>query len=202
MALEESDEIVIQQMSRIASKYSPKGKTDEALLQSFHSFRQALNVASADQRLLVVVNASKSEAKKVEDKLKPVFADSSIMGKFHLHFVNTDSDKNWSKVIKGDKSQAGVVIVRAGKFGTDGVAMEQLPISSIGSELKTAMLKANQEFAKLEERKTYESHVRQGRRQGIRFENEIKGGEDRGARGEAGKRNGKQGKGKQRNGKR
>ena len=45
-------------MYRIADDYEPTGSEEAAVLQEFNSFRQALNVASADQRLLVLVDAN------------------------------------------------------------------------------------------------------------------------------------------------
>ena len=166
-----NNDAVVRQMARIASKYEAKGESDETLLQSFHSFRQALNVASSDQRLLVLVNAENTEA--VTNELKPVFAGEEVVGKFHLHFTNKERDKNWSNVIKGDKNQPGIVIIRAGKFGLDGVVMKQLSASTNADELKAALLEANEKFADVEDRKNYSSHVAQGQRERIYFENEI-----------------------------
>ena len=168
---EENDKVVVRQMHRIASQYEAKGESSQAELQSFHSFRQALNVASADQRLLVLVNTKDDE--KIAGVLKPVFADKEVIGKFHLHFANAETDQDWSKVIQDDKNQPGIVIIRAGKFGLDGVVMNQLPAATNAEELKAALIEANQEFAKLEDRKTYKNHVKDGRREWIYFENEI-----------------------------
>ena len=179
-----TDESIVSQMNQIAAKYSAKGKSEDTILQEFHSFRQALNVASADQRLLILVNADDTERGEIEAQLKPVFADKEIVGKFHLHIANEKSDKNWSKAIKGDKSQPGIVVIHAGKFGLDGTTLTQLPATATAEDIKTAMLNSNKKFAKLEDRKSYGSHVQQGRRQNIYFENEIPYGEDRDGDGE------------------
>lgn len=178
-----SDDRVIARMNEIASNYTMTGKTEETSLQDFNTFRQALNVASADQRLLVFVNADKKERVAAESNLKKVFADDDIMGKFHLDFVSRESDSSWRNIIDGEKNRPGIIIIRAGVFGIDGTVMEQLPLGSSSEEIKAAFLAANQKFKSLEDRKTYSVHVRSGRRQGIYFENEIPYGEDRNADG-------------------
>ena len=61
----------------------------------------------------------------------------------------------------------------------DGAIIDKLPISTSSKKIKTALLAANQKFAKSEKRKVYSQHVVQGRRKGIYFENEIPYGEDR-----------------------
>jgi len=42
-----------------------------------------MNVASADQRLLVFVNADKAEVKKLKPTLEQLFASEEIIGRFH-----------------------------------------------------------------------------------------------------------------------
>ncbi len=181
---ESGDDVMIERMNRIAGNYQAVGKAEDAILQDFNSFRQALNVASADQRLLVLVDVGKVDVendsrKQVESKLQKVFANDEIKGKFHLKFTNQETDKNWSKVIKGVTSKPAIHIVRSGTFGLEGTAMDQLPLSASADEIKQAMLKSNEKFASLEKRKTYSEHVKAGRRQRIYFENEIPYGEDR-----------------------
>ena len=170
---------VIQRMNQIAADYLPKGQKEDAILQDFNSFRQALNVASADQRLLVFLNAENNNRQQVEAELKQVFADSEIVGKFHLKLKDQTTDENWAKAVQGTSNKPGILIIRSGTYGLEGEVVKQLPLSSSASEIKTAMLNANKSFASLEDRKTYSEHVTSGRRQGIYFENEIPYGEDR-----------------------
>lgn len=165
---------LIGKMVRIAKRYEPQGDLSEPELQDFHSLRQALNCASADQRLLVYVRVPDGEAEQVAAKLKPIFGDEQIAGKFHLDFANSDSDNGWAKMVSGAKDRTGITIIRSGKFGLDGESMEQLAVDADAEEIKAALLKSNQEFAGVEQRKDYQSHVRSGRRQRINFENEIK----------------------------
>lgn len=174
-----NDNEIIKSMERIASRFKPTAESDGLVLQDFNTFRQALNVAAADQRLLVFVNAEQKEHKKVEAALQRVFADEKVVGRFHLNFLNLKKDKSWSKVIEGASNKTEIAIIRAGAFGLDGILMDQLSFSDDADKIETAMLRANEKFASVESRKKYSTHVRSGKRKGIYFENEIPYGEDR-----------------------
>ena len=189
---DDSDDLVIENMNRIAAKYQAKGKADETLLQDFLTFRQALNVASADQRLLLFANVEEKSRSKVEATLKRVFVDSEIVGKFHLNFADPKVDGDWGKAIKGANKKPGLIIIRSGEYGIDGTVIEQLPVDADEEKIKSALLVANQKFAIVEGRKDYASHVKQGRRRRIYFENEIPYGEDRGGGGNADRKRGRQ----------
>ena len=167
------DEDIIRQMQRIAARFRPTADDSEAVLQDFHSFRQALNVASADQRLLVFVDTEKDDDQQIENALKQVFADSEITGKFHLNFADAKVDRNWRRSVKGKTTSPGIFIIRSGTFGQDGVVLNRLSLSSSIDEIKSAMIDANQQFASTETRKKYAQHVQSGKRNGIYFENEI-----------------------------
>lgn len=175
---DDSNESIIREMKRIASRYSPKSGEKDAVLQDFLSFRQALVVASADQRLLVFVNADKSAAEKISPTLKQLFADKEIVGRFHLDFAG-EEDQEWSESVDGAKSQPAINIIRAGKFGLEGKVMEQLPLKTSLNELKTSLLANNEKFGSTEKRKVYADHVMEGKRKGIKYESEIPYGEDR-----------------------
>lgn len=188
------DKAIILQMNRIANQFKPSGDSNQALLQDFNSLRQALNVASADQRLLVYVNAAKNK-EDAEKKLRPVIADAEIVGKFHVDFADAKSDKGWTKVINGAKDEPSILIVYASQFGLDGKAVAQLSLESSPDEIKAALTSANEKFAKVEKRKDYATHVQAGRRQGVYFKNEIPYGEDRDGDGTADKKSRGKGRG-------
>ena len=191
----DSNDRVIKEMKRIASEYQPKSD-GAAELQDFLSFRQALNVASADQRLLVFVNADKAAVEKLSPTLKKLFADKDIIGRFHLDFASKE-DAEWGKVIAGAPSEPAINMIRAGKFGLDGTAVSSLSLDTSLEDLKTGLLAENKKFSEVESRKDYAGHVRAGRRQGIKYETEIPYGEDRDGDGQIdqrGKRNGKRGR--------
>ena len=187
----DSNDGIIRAMNGIASAYSAIG--GEAELQDFLSFGQALNVASADQRLLIFVNADKTAVEEISPTLKELFVDEEIIGRFHLDFVG-EEDEKWRKSIKGAKSNPAINIIRAGKFGLDGVVMSQLPLDSSLDELKTTLLADNEKFSSSEQRKEYADHVMEGKRKGIKYESEIPYGEDRNGDGEIDQR-GRRGQG-------
>lgn len=167
------DRFIIRQMHQIAANFSPKSDQGDAVLQDFHSFRQALNVASADQRLLVVVNRKGKDDHEVETNLKQVFGDRDITGKFHLDILDAKTDKAWSRSIKGQTSSAGIFIIRSGTFGQDGLVVDRVALSASSDDIKSAMVNANEKFAKTESRKKYAQHVQSGKRSGIHYVNEI-----------------------------
>lgn len=169
---------MIDELDAIAKRYRPRGESDEMTLQDFHSFRQALNVASGDQRLLVFVAAPKPDQEEARPTLQAVFADDDIIGRFHLDFAG-EADTEWSDSISRSKGKTGLVIIRADPYGQEGEAMTQLPLTTSSEEIKAALLTANKRFADSEERKDYAQHVSAGRRSGVYFENGMPYGEDR-----------------------
>ena len=179
-----SNDEMLSRLKQIASNFQPSGRPRDTELQDFHSFRQALNVASADQRLLLFVNVDKKSHAKVQSNLKQVFTDPEIVGKFHLDFADVKTDEQWGKSIKGASNNAGMSLIRSGQFGLDGSVVQQLSLKTKPKDIKSALLSANEKFAMLEERKGYSDHVRQGRRQNIYFENVIPYGEDKDGDGE------------------
>lgn len=170
---EHNELTIIREMNKIAGRFKPVKDDSPAVLQDFHSFRQALNVASADQRLLVFVNLKEKDKAQVEDSYSQVFSDADIVGKFHLNFADPKVDGSWAQAIKGDTSSPGIFIIRSGTFGQDGVVMQKLSQTLTVGEIKSALLAANDEYSIMEIRKKYSQHVISGKRAGIHFENEI-----------------------------
>ena len=170
---------VVQEMKELASQYEVRADGKEAVLQDFHTFRQALNVASGDQRLLVLTVASENKRDKVEKTLQAVFNDPTIEGVFHHDFLDSSKDKNWVEQVKGEKEGLGFVVIQADEFGTEGEVVAQLPLNSTADQLKKKLLVVNEAFAKSEKRKNYNQHVQTGRRNRVYFENEMPYGEDR-----------------------
>ena len=190
-----SNEDVISEMKGLASSYRPRGNDADMVLQDFHSFRQALNVASGDQRLLVFIAATERDQTEARRNLQPVFADEEIIGRFHLDFGNREEDSDWASSLTKLKSKSGIVVIQSDAFGQKGTVLAQLPITAREAEIKTALLRANETFAASEERKVYSDHVAEGRKEGIFFETVIPFGEDHDGDGEIDSRGGK-GKGK------
>ncbi|HAD59164.1 MAG TPA: hypothetical protein DCG12_07970 [Planctomycetaceae bacterium] len=195
----------VAQLERVAAVYPAKEKTTRANVQDFHSVRQALNVASADQRVLVLVHGSDEQTQPLRSSLKEVANDPTIIGRFHIDF---DSSADWKKKIEGLKDEPSIVLVRPGEFGLEGKVMAQLPLTAENAAIKTAMLTANGEFAKTTEKKVYSEHVTKGRNLNIYFEADVPYGEDRDGDGEidrggpGGGRSGRSGSGRSREGRR
>ena len=173
---EGDDEAVIREMNRIAARYHPNENNSDAVLQDFDSFRQALNVASADQRLLIFIT---SDDESLVENLRTSLLDEELVGKFHLDFGDAKTDQKWAANIRGVNDKARLFIIRSGKFGTTGEVMEQLSEDVSVEKITEALKNCNEKFASVETRKTYRDHVIEGRRKGVYFENAIPYGEDR-----------------------
>ncbi|HAT20393.1 MAG TPA: hypothetical protein DCS85_09590 [Verrucomicrobiales bacterium] len=182
---------VVDAMEEISRKYRPRDSKEGAVLQDFHSFRQGLNVASGDQRLLLYVVAPGEERDKLRKALRPLMSDGEIVGKFHTDFAENEPDAKWREAVKGERGKAGFFVIRADKFGQTGNVMAELSLDAELEELKSALLKANASFAKTEERKVYSEHVSEGRRERVYFENGMPYGEDRDGDGEIDHRGGR-----------
>ncbi len=177
------------QMKTVAAKYPNRKDGSQAIVQDFHSVRQALNVASSDQRVLVVVHGSGDLTNELRTSLRPVTNDQRIVGRFHFDF---DETTDWHKQIKGLKAEPSIVVIRPGEFGMDGTVMTQLPLGTNNSEIINALLTANSEFARTTKKKVYSSHVSRGTKLGIYFDSVVPYGEDRDGDGEIDHRGGPQ----------
>jgi hypothetical protein len=164
------------QMKTVAAKYPDKQNGSQAIVQDFHSVRQALNVASADQRVLVVISGPASQTNDLRTSLKSVSNDERIVGRFHFDF---DETTDWHRQIKGLKAEPSIIVIRPGEFGMDGTVMSQLPLDANNSEIVNTLLTANSEFAKTTKKKVYSSHVSKGTKLGVYFDSVVPYGEDR-----------------------
>jgi len=170
---------VLSAMERISKKYKTKEDLNEPVVQDFHTFKQALNVASADQRLLLFIAAGEVPAERLRASLRPVLGDPEIIGRFHSDFGNRETDAKWTESVEGSKRKGGLYIIAADQFGQKGKVLETLPLDAKTDEIKATLLKANQTYAKTEERKVYRDHVSKGRKEGVQFDAGMPYGEDR-----------------------
>lgn len=173
---------VIDSLEKIAQEYPAKGSTANAIPQDFHSFEQALNVSSGDQRLLVFTVVSAQHRNTTIRHLTSTINDRSISGRFHFDFA-VNSDANWALSIKGVTQKTGIFIIHADPFGQSGKVIKQLPLNTPADSIKQALIKANSHFAKVEKPKVYSEHISAGRRAGIRYQDNMPWGEDRDADG-------------------
>ena len=164
------------EMKQYAFWYPASADIKEAIVPDFHSFRQALNVASADQRVLVLVHAPAEQEKNLRQSLRAVANDQRIIGRFHFDF---DQGHSWKKNIEGTRDGPGIILINPGEFGMAGKVMRQLPLDADASEIISAMTDANTQFAATTKKKVYSEHVAKGQSAGIYFEGAVPYGEDR-----------------------
>ena len=165
-----------ERLHSYALQYPAKADVGESLVEDFHTFRQALNVASADQRILVLVHADDQREKELRESLKPVWNNEKIVGRFHFDFDQTDA---LVRPIEGDTKGDGIFLIRPGEFGQTGSVMNRLSLDSSNDEIVDALLKANSKYAATTKKKVYSEHVQKGRAKGIYFEGAVPYGEDR-----------------------
>lgn len=171
----------VEKMETLAALYPPTADVKDAIVQDFHTVRQALNVASADQRVLVIISGADEQTQPLRDSLRAVASDNRVVGRFHFDF---EADNAWKENVAGTNDQPGLVVIRPGEFGMDGTVIKQLSLDADNSEIVDSLIAANTEFAKSTEKKVYKYHVARGRDQGIYFEGNVPYGEDRDGDGE------------------
>ncbi|MGJ8657437.1 MAG: hypothetical protein ACSHX6_13390 [Akkermansiaceae bacterium] len=173
---------VIPSMNALAAKYKPTASVNQSLLTDYHSFKQALNAASADQRLLVFTVSPNAQLPTAKANLQTVFNDPSITGRF-FYDIAEKLDTEWAKSINNATKKTGIFIIQSGKYGQTGTALAELPLDATPDTIKQALLAANAAFAKTEKRKVYSQHVADGRKDNINYLNNVAPGEDRNADG-------------------
>lgn len=180
-APEEESKRTIAQLQVILKDFPPRKDASQAVVQDFHTFRQALNVASGDQRILLLTVASPERRSDLLPTLKKTLNDGKMIGRYHHDFAEGEGDKNWAEQVAGEKTDAksGYLIIRPDRFGLKGEVVTHLPLTASAGELSAALTQANKDYAKDEERKVYRDHVREARRNGAYFENAVPYGEDR-----------------------
>ena len=150
-------------------------------MPDFHSVRQAMNVASADQRVLVLIHGSEEETKPVRESLRSVAFDERVIGRFHFDFESSDE---WKKNVSELKDGSGIILIRPDEFGMKGTVMHQLPLTADNATVIKSLIHINSVFAQTTQKKVYSTHVTKGRRLGVYFEGMVPYGEDRDGDGE------------------
>jgi len=162
-------------LKQISDDYRSKSKG--APVPDFPTFKLSLNVSSADQRLLVLVTGSDSELKKARTHLQPLAEHPDVIGRFHYDFESDSS--TWSKALSKSKSGPQIMIVAADTYGQEGEVIKTFPLNTNLQDLKEALVKANENYAKNTPKKNYGDHITAGRRAGITWEMPMEYGEDR-----------------------
>ncbi len=165
-------------MEKIGSKYRALNLDKTATLTDFNSFKQSLNAASADQRLLVFATSSKEQHSSILKNLTIIFNDPEVTGRFFYDIAGAQ-DANWAEKIKNASKENGIFIIQSDTYGQTGTVVAELSVNAALADIKTALINANIKFADNEKRKIYSEHVTTGKQDGINFENNMKAGEDR-----------------------
>ena len=167
------------ELNEISAEYRAKKTKTPAALPDFETFRMALNLASADQRVLVL---QAGEDQETSANLAAAAWSDLMIGRFHYD-LETDPEE-WTEVISKEKGQEGIYLINPGIYGQKGTVIQQLPLDASRKDIAQAMTEANATFIKTTEKKNYSDHVRAGRRAGVYFEMPVEFGEDRDGDGE------------------
>ena len=161
----------------IADRYKSRGDMLNSRIPDFNSFALALNVSSADQKILLLIVGNEDEITAAGKRIRSVAWDENVVGRFNYDF-ESDSD-SWVAPISSKSKRSGFYIVRPGEFGLEGEIVKSLPLNTSKETLLQEMTVANRDYAKRTKKKVYSSHVVEGRKQGKRIEMAMPFGEDR-----------------------
>ncbi|MGJ8673268.1 hypothetical protein [Rubritalea sp.] len=173
---------VIEASEKILSKYPPRGNEKDARSPDFYSFKQALNVSSADQRLLVLTVAPMNQRDVAQQALMPVANDPEVRGKFHYDTAE-NSDAEWGNVVTGVQAKTGYFVIHAGEFGLKGKVVGHFPLGSNQAKMQSSLLTLNEAFKAQEEPKDYRQHLTKGRQMKINYSDNMVKGADKDADG-------------------
>jgi hypothetical protein len=155
-------------MKKIAAKYPGNRAEGPMALPLVANVKLGVNVAAADNQLLVIVVGKVAAARKpLEDKLAALVWDDEFVGRF-VFASGTTADL---AMLEGKKLDAGLLIVEPEQFGRRakvvlGVTADASPVR-IATELRNAVA----QFKPTE--KTFMNHVRFGQSQGVFWEPRI-----------------------------
>lgn len=166
-----------EDFTALAEAYSSKGKVGDSRVPDFNSFALALNVASADQQVLVVIAGPEGDIKSAGRRLRNVAWSQEMIGRFQYDF-ETDL-KKLEKPLSLKGAKPGIYIIKPDTFGLDGEVMACLPLDVELPALNAAMHQGNTQFSRTTKKKVYSTHVAEGRREGKSIRMAMPFGEDR-----------------------
>ncbi len=168
----------LDRILEIAQDYQPKGHISESKIPDFNSFKLALNVASADQRVLILIAGNNAEVANTEKRLRSLAWSKNAIGRFQYD-LETDA-KMWKEALsKRGRHNNGIFLIHPAPYGLKGEVIERLSLDSSSKKIAAAMARANKHFAATTEKKNHSEHVSTGRRTGKKIEMAIEFGEDR-----------------------
>ena len=164
-------------IAAIADRYKSRGDILNSHIPDFNSFALALNVSSADQKILLLIAGDEDEIVAAGKRIRSVVWNKNVMGRFNYDFESDSS--SWTGPLSSKSKGSGFHLIRPGEFGLEGKIVMSLSLNVSNSNLLKAMVVANRDYAKSTKKKIYSSHVVEGRRQGKRIEMAVPFGEDR-----------------------
>ena len=164
-------------IAAIADRYKSRGDILNSHIPDFNSFALALNVSSADQKILLLIAGDEDEIVAAGKRIRSVVWNKNVMGRFNYDFESDSS--SWTGPLSSKSKGSGFHLIRPGEFGLEGQIGMSLSLNASNSNLLKAMVVANRDYAKSTKKKVYSSHVVEGRRQGKRIEMAVPFGEDR-----------------------
>lgn len=173
-----STQTTVDSMNIFSLDYVSKNLEQKPDPQDFDSVKTSINVASADQRPLILIICSADQRKRLFEKMRYVFSYKDVIGRFHFDFETPNGE--WKKLLYGNiKSDEGIFIVYPDEFGQKGRIVKQLSLEVSNRNLVNELKSSNIQFVRVTPVKNYSSHIRKGRALNIFFEYEIPYGEDR-----------------------
>ena len=133
------------------------------------SVRLGINVASCDGLpCVVVVGKDQSEVDRLHKKLSAVIWEESLIGKFI--YASTTNREDLS-IVAGATSKSGYLVVKPDIFGKKGELIKAIDGDASSKELKKSLASIAAKFDR--NSKTHGTHVRDGRRNGEKWESEV-----------------------------
>lgn len=174
--IEDSD---LKKLDTYSKKYPARGDVSQALIPDFAFFKMGLVTASSDQRLLIVIVRKDSQVKQVQKNIAPVVWHKSIQGKFHF---DIESDIKKYKDILGNlkgSSNETLLVIEPDAYGAKGKVLKQYSLKDSQVNLVKKLTEFYNDYAKTAKEKSYQDHVRQGKRAGVYLDLPMQLGEDR-----------------------
>lgn len=155
-------------MTKIAAKYPGRPTVGAAPLPLVASVKLGVNVAAADNQLLViVVGKNAAERRPLEDKLASLVWEDEFVGRF-VFASGTPDDL---ATVEGKKRETGLLIVEPERFGRTAKVVSSLPADASAVRIAVDLRNATTQFKRID--KTFLNHVRFGQSQGVFWEPRV-----------------------------
>ena len=144
-------------IAAIADRYKSRGDILNSHIPDFNSFALALNVSSADQKILLLIAGDEDEIVAAGKRIRSVVWNKNVMGRFNYDFESDSS--SWTGPLSSKSKGSGFHLIRPGEFGLEGQIVMSLSLNASNSNLLKAMVVANRDYAKSTKKKVYLSLI-------------------------------------------